>query len=159
VGLQRYSLTICCHDRRHAFDDAAARDVVLSCLRHISETHRFAVFVYCLMPDHVHFVVQGRADDSDCLVFVRIFKQKTAFAWKQRIGERLWQNSFHDRVLRDSEATQRVVRYVLENPVRANLVTSAEMYPHSGSLVYNRAELIAWAFGWNGANGVKRRGV
>jgi len=102
----------------------------------------FAVFVYCLMPDHVHLVVEGQVHDSNCLEFVRVLKQTTGFAWKQRTGQRLWQPGFHDHILRETDTTQRVVRYVLENPVRAGLATSPAEYAYSGSLVYGRSELI-----------------
>ena len=42
-----------------------------------------------------------------------------------------------------------MVRYILENPVRARLVASPEDYPYSGSFVYEYGELMEWAFGWN----------
>lgn len=149
MGVQRYSLTICCDERRPILKVEAARELVLCELRRTSKAHRVAVFAYCLMPDHVHLIVEGEADDSNCVAFVRIFKQTTAFYWKQQTGQRLWQRSFHDHVLRDSEPTQHAVSYLLENPVRAKLVASPKDYPHSGSFVYDLPELIEWAFGWN----------
>ncbi len=54
----------------------------------------------------------------------------------------LWQEGYHDRVLRDEEATTTVVRYMLENPVRAGLVDRPELYPFWGSLVWSRRELL-----------------
>jgi putative transposase len=99
------------------------------------------------MPDHVHVVVEATQDDSDCISFVRAFKQQTAFAFKQRVGRRLWQSSFYDHVLHNNESTQAVVRYILENPVRAKLVRSPADYPYSGSLVYSGEQLLEWAFG------------
>jgi putative transposase len=148
-GCQRYFLTICCHKRQRRMDDADAREIVLRQLCELSAEDDFAIFAYCLMPDHVHVVAEGESDAADLLEFVRRFKQKTAFDWKARTETRLWQASFHDHILRDSESTQSVVRYVLENPVRAKLVTSPAEYPYSGSFVYDRDELIEWAFGWN----------
>jgi hypothetical protein len=99
------------------------------------------------MPDHVHLVVEGQTDGSNCREFARAFKQRTAFAWKKRTGQRLWQKSFYDHVLRETETVQGVVGYVLENPVRAELARSPAEYAHSGSFVYERTELIEWAFG------------
>jgi REP element-mobilizing transposase RayT len=111
------------------------------------KAEEIAVIAYCLMPDHLHLVVEGRCDGADCLEFVRVFKQTTAFARKKEHGGQLWQDSFFDHVLRDTEATQRVVRYVLENPMRAGLVRYPWEYDHSGSLVYSREALFDWAFG------------
>ena len=147
LGQQRYFLTICCESRKRSLEKARAREIVLRQLRAASEQHAFAVVVYCMMPDHLHVVAEGRHDASDCLEFVRVFKQRTGFEWKACAGSQLWQESFYDHVLRSDESTQSVVRYVLENPVRAQLVECPEDYEPSGSLIYNRKELIEWAFG------------
>jgi REP-associated tyrosine transposase len=148
MGLQRYFLTICCYERRPSFEGEAAIALVLTHLSRTAADCDTAVFVYCFMPDHLHLVVEGESDSSDCLEFVRLLKQPTGYAWKHEYGDRLWQDSFYDHVLRDAESTQKTVRYVLENPVRAKLVTSPAEYPHSGSLLYDRAALFEWAFGW-----------
>jgi REP element-mobilizing transposase RayT len=126
--------------------------MLLSELLQTSTAHEVAVFAYCLMPDHIHLVTEGRSQEADCLVFTKIFKQRTAFRWKREQGQKLWQESFHDHVLRDSEDTRAVVRYVLENPVRAGLVGSPREFPYLGSLVYGREELLEWAFGWDSAD-------
>jgi len=99
------------------------------------------------MPDHLHLVVEGKTEAADCLEFVRLFKQVTAFEWKKVHGARLWQGSFHDHILRTTETTQEVVRYLLENPVRAGLVEDPWEYEWSGSYVYGRQELFEWTFG------------
>jgi REP element-mobilizing transposase RayT len=105
------------------------------------------------MPDHLHVVCEAENDGCDFQEWVRLFKQRTAFEWKKRTGERLWQSSYHDHVLREAESTRQVVRYLLENPVRAGLVGWPGDYPHSGSLRCSREELIEWAFGWNRGEG------
>jgi putative transposase len=151
-GPAQYFLPICCYRRRKVLDDAEARELVESELRRTSEAMRFAITAYRLMPDHLHVVCEALSDDSDLQTFVKLFKQRAAYAWKQKSGEWLWQPSFSDHVLRHSESTRSVVRYTLENPVRAHLVDEPGEYPHIGSFVYGRAELIEWAFGWNRAD-------
>ena len=150
-GVRQYFLTICCHDHRSLLDDQEARDLVVSTLRSTSNALRFAVIAYCLMPDHIHVVCEALSDDCDLQEFVRLFKQRTAYGWRQKTGEPLWQPSYYDHILRESESTRSVVRYTLENPVRAELVDEPGKYAHSGSFVYSRRELIEWAFGWNAA--------
>jgi hypothetical protein len=44
-------------------------------------------------------------------------------------------------VLRDDEGTAQVIRYLIENPVRAGLVKSATDYPFIGSSKYSLEEL------------------
>jgi putative transposase len=152
VGARRYFLTMCCENRRDVLGDTGACDLVVSELQRASDNHQFVVFAYCLMPDHLHLVTEGSSGASNCLAFAHMFKQRTAFQWRQQRGESLWQPGFYDHVLRDAEDTRAVVRYVLENPVRAKLVASPQDYRYSGSLVYERTELMEWAFGWSAAD-------
>ena len=152
IGAAQYFLTICCDNRRALLNDDECRQLVLNELRRTSNDLRFAIIAYCLMPDHLHVVCEAEEDGCDFQEWVRLFKQRTAFEWKKRTGERLWQSSYHDHVLRGTESTRQVVRYLLENPVRAALVKWPGDYPHSGSLTCSHEELIEWAFGWNRAD-------
>jgi len=112
------------------------------------ETRGFAVLAYCLMPDHVHLLLEGVLETANLAEAVRLWKQRTGFNWKQRTAARLWQEGFHDRVLRDSDDAASVVRYILENPVRAGLVSSVTDYPWIGSSRYAIAELLEHAGQW-----------
>ena len=77
--------------------------------------------------------------------FVKRFKQLTGFAYKKTHGTPLWQPGYHDRVLRDDEATEAVVRYVLENPILSRLSRTIGEYAFAGSDVYDlQALLTAW---------------
>jgi putative transposase len=73
---------------------------------------------------------------------LRVLKQRTGKAHARRAGSRLWQPGYHEQVLRDDEHLQAVVRYVLENPVRADLVRHPREYPHLGSDVWTLEELF-----------------
>ena len=59
-------------------------------------------------------------------------------------GSPLWQESYHDHILRSSETTAGVAAYVLGNPIRARLVERVEDYPFWGSGVYKREQLIEY---------------
>jgi REP element-mobilizing transposase RayT len=141
-GFYRYSVTICTHQRQHvlACDDSAA--LIRTQLQITAGENGMAVIAYCLMPDHMHLLPEGTHDDADFLTFMRAFKQRTAFYWKQRFGQRLWQRGYIDHVLRENEDTFRVARYILDNPVRAGLVLSPEDYPYSGSMIMELGELL-----------------
>ena len=53
----------------------------------------------------------------------------------------MWQAGYFERVLRDDEPELPVARYIIENPVRAGLVTSAGSYPLTGSSRYSIAQI------------------
>ncbi|HEV3310237.1 MAG TPA: hypothetical protein VG815_06950 [Chloroflexota bacterium] len=44
----------------------------------------------------------------------------------------LWQPKFYDRIVRHVEALDRIVDYILENPIRRGLAEHIEGYPNSG---------------------------
>jgi putative transposase len=47
-----------------------------------------------------------------------------------------WQPGFFDHVLRNEESYAQKWNYVRENPVRADLVSSAEDWPYQGEIVW-----------------------
>jgi len=87
-------------------------------------------------------LVEGNHPAADSCEFVRIFKQRSAFTWKQRNGTALWQRGYFEHVLRDNEETIGVARYILENPVRSNLVQRPGDYPYLGSMTMEVRELL-----------------
>jgi len=97
------------------------------------------------MPDHLHALLEARFEGSDFRAFVKRFKQTTGFAHRQATGQSLWQHGYHERVLRNDEASEAVVRYILENPVRAGLTKDIGEYPFAGSGTYDLNGLkTAW---------------
>src|SRR5687768_16784255 len=94
------------------------------------------------MPDHLHLLVEARLADASLKEFVRVFKQRSAFHWKRRFGGTLWQRSYFEHVLRRDEATIHVARYVIDNPVRAGLVSRIDEYPYVGSMTMSVRDLL-----------------
>ena len=94
------------------------------------------------MPDHFHALVCGRSTSSDLAEFLRVAKQRTAFHAQREFSVRLWQYSFFDRSLRDDEDLLDVIRYIVNNPIRAGLVERPGDYPFWGSAVYTRDEIL-----------------
>ncbi len=143
VGLHRYSLTFCTEQRQRCFTDAAAVELAVQQLPRASSEQKFAVLSYCFMPDHLHLLVEGSAEDSDCKRFIKAFKQYSGYYHAQKYRKALWQRYGFEHVLRDDEATIEVAKYILANPVRAGLAATVEEYPHVGSFVYALKNLIS----------------
>jgi putative transposase len=111
------------------------RSQFLRCAR----ANDFAILAYCFMPDHLHVVAQGIKPTSDLRLFVAVAKQRSAYAARSWTKGRLWQPGYYERILRDRDDVQNVIRYVLENPVRAGLVRVAGDYPFAGEPVSPRS--------------------
>ncbi len=146
VGYQRYFLTTCTHLRHPVFtSEALATEAIAQLLRHAA-LFEFAVLAYCVMPDHLHALVEAESERADFTAFVKRFKQMTGFQHRKQTQERLWQHGYHERTLRDEEATDAIVRYILENPIRAGLTKRLGEYRFAGSGVYDVSQLTdAWS--------------
>jgi hypothetical protein len=80
------------------------------------------------MPDHLHVLLTGAKLDSDLLRFVQRFKQMTGFRFKTLSGDRPWQESFFDRVLRENEKPNSVARYIFDNPSSGGLPSGSPSF-------------------------------
>ena len=142
-GRHHYFFTILTDERRPAFADAAIVEAASTQLLQSSQAYGMAVDVYCFMPDHVHLLAQGMTESASALEFVADFKHATGWAYRRTRGQRLWREGFHDRVLRDESDALDVTLYIVQNPVRAGLVTSPAEYPFWGSCTRTREEILA----------------
>jgi len=100
---------------------------------HTATREGFFCPTYCLMQDHLHLVWMGLRADSDQLngmAFLRTYLEP-------RIGK--FQHQAHDHVLKDEERRRnafiRVCNYILENPLRAELVKKPSEWAFSGGIV------------------------
>jgi putative transposase len=141
VGNYSYFLTLCTHRRFDAFREDDLARLVIGQIRRTARTFSFAILAYCVMPDHVHLLLQGRTAASDLRRFTKQFKQSTGQRYAHHTGGRLWQEGYYDRVLRPEEPEALVARYIIENPVRAGLVERPTEYPYLGSEVWNLDEI------------------
>ena len=92
---------------------------------------------YCLMRDHVHLLVLGREETCHQRTLIRFLRKHTN-AWLRERGFE-WQKQPHDHVLRqkdrEKDAFQKLVAYVLNNPVRRGCVERWEDWPYLDSIV------------------------
>jgi putative transposase len=140
-GLHRYFVTACTADRQQTFIDVASVDPVLTELRAQLAKHKFRLPGYCIMPEHAHVLLEAQ-DESSCLAdCIKLWKQRTGYWFRRTRGGYLWQDGYHDRILREDEDVLPVVAYILANPVRRGLVARWDEYPFSGSDVYSNEQI------------------
>jgi len=75
LGPYRYSLTFCTDQRRAEFAQAAVVTLAREQILRAATEQAFAVVAYCFMPDHLHLLVEGQSDGSDCRRFICRAKQ------------------------------------------------------------------------------------
>ena len=97
------------------------------------------ILAACLMPNHVHLVVQPRADNDLAKWMHWVFT--THVRWhhaKYETTGRLWQGRFKAFAIQSDHHLLTVMRYVERNALRANLVDRAEDWQW-GSLAWRRS--------------------
>jgi putative transposase len=143
-GPYRYLITFCTHLRGQIFLNGGVAVETLTQFRITAAEEQFAILAYCLMPDHVHLLVEGLTVQSDLLRFIRIGKQRAAYLYSKATGgARLWQEGFHDRSLRTDDNVRKTAKYILENPVRAGLAICPREYRYCGSDVWTIDDILS----------------
>ncbi len=129
-----YFLTLCVKDSLPVFGNHELAARVVSILQEDRSRRGIRVFAYCLMPDHLHLVVSLDGRGKSIPAWLGDFKKLTTKAgWDCGLEGGLWQRSFYNHVVRRDENLESICRYVLENPVRAGMVTKTDEYPFSGT--------------------------
>jgi REP element-mobilizing transposase RayT len=114
--------------RRPIFRKSWPATKMVTVLRERANVHEVKLFVYCVMPDHVHLATSP-SSTCDVIQYVREVKSISA----RSIGQGpIWQESFVERIVHWSDAgLDQFILYTLMNPVRAGLVANAADYPYS----------------------------
>ena len=133
VGTGWFFVTMCCLKRRPVFTNPAVCRWFLDLLRNEVHSHRFALHAYCLMPDHIHLLTEGKQSDSNLLQLVRDIKYKSTIHFQRKTGQHLWQDKFYDHILRRNESPDSVAWYIWMNPVRKNLCIPPQEFEFAGS--------------------------
>ncbi len=86
------------------------------------DERRYRLYAWCIMPNHVHVVVQ---------VFPAHGLPEVMHSWKSFSAKEanrilgttgtFWQKEYYDHLIRDEAQFRRAVRYVIENPEKAKL--------------------------------------
>ena len=129
VGRGIYFLTFCTYERVEAFRDSEVAVRTLEQFRRTAAIEQFAIRAYCLMPDHVHLLVEGLSASSDLKRFAKMAKQRSGGMHRRRCGQRLWQEGYFERVLRDGDDPAVIGRYIIDNPIEAGF----QNYPNVGN--------------------------
>lgn len=138
-----YFLTLCTYKRAHLFGHISDGVVTLSPAGRIvrdlwmktSEMRTGVVLdAFVIMPDHMHAIValpavgEGKSDPGrfgrspgSLGSLVAGYKSACTSEVKRLTGTtqlRMWQRNYHEWVIRDGDALERIRRYIAANPVR-----------------------------------------
>ncbi|MDP1704482.1 MAG: transposase, partial [Sulfurimicrobium sp.] len=122
TGMVYHITTATLHRTPHFSDLAKGRKVVQE-LKTLQEQGKAETLCYVLMPDHLHWLMA--LQDGELSGIMHLLKGRSARA----IGYSLWQANYYDHAVRQEEDLRKMARYMVANPLRANLVNSIGDYP------------------------------
>lgn len=134
--------------RQRVFFSDKDKFVYLKLFRQQSRRYGLECWSYCLMDNHVHFIVVPRNKDSFRAVAETNRRYTQIVNSRQGWKGYLWQGRFSSFVM-DEHYCYKAVRYVENNPVRAGMVLKAEEYRFSSARrhVYkNKDDLVSRCF-------------
>ncbi|GAA4496277.1 transposase [Hymenobacter ginsengisoli] len=99
---------------------------------HYPDRKGYDLRCYCIMPNHVHLVVDLPDDAPPLAKTLQTLKGYSSFQANKLLGlsGAFWQAESYDHVVRSGEL-DRIISYVLENPVKAGLVDEWPKWPYS----------------------------
>lgn len=119
------------------------RKIYIKILKQYIKKIKVDLLAYCLMPNHVHLLLVPFQDNALAKVMQVINLSYTQYINKEYMRSgRIWESRFRSSVVDKDEYLWRVIKYIENNPVRAQIVARAEDYRWSSASfhVFNRKD-------------------
>jgi putative transposase len=132
-----YAVTI--STKKHRYPPPKARTIVLNSLRHF-HNQRCELFAACVMPDHVHLLLQPwpkGTDDNANFVFwllselmhsIKSFSTHRINELEKKSGS-VWEKEQFDRYVRSDRDLEEKFHYILRNAWDSGVAVQNEDYP------------------------------
>jgi len=137
----------------HRVLSPGARTIAVNAIIHFDQK-RYDLFAVCVMPDHVHILFRPwpKADDaagnpvfwslSELMHSIKSFTAREINKLEDTRGTQVWENEYHDRVMRSDRDVEEKFHYICRNPWTENLVRPDENY--------------AWVWDWQAREAAPR---
>jgi putative transposase len=105
--------------------------LLIEVLRSHVATGKFQLHDFVIMPDHLHLLMTLRSDVT-IEKAMQLIKGGFSYRLKKDFGYQgeVWQRGFSDVRIRDRQSFSQHRAYIVQNPVKAGLVDSAELWPY-----------------------------
>ncbi|OGU34170.1 MAG: hypothetical protein A2068_02660 [Ignavibacteria bacterium GWB2_35_6b] len=88
------------------------------------DNKEYKVICFCIMPNHVHLMfmqLENSKTISQIMQSLKWYTAREASKILNRSGS-FWQAESYDHIVRDEDEYYRIIKYILNNPVKAGLV-------------------------------------
>lgn len=128
-----YHITARANFGRFIFNSDKDRRLYATLFQENAQRQGVEVYAWCIMGNHVHFVIEPKAEDSMAELF-RVLQQRYSryVNKKSNTYGQNWQGRFYSSPL-DVKHLYEAIRYVELNPVRAKITDDIENYKWSSA--------------------------
>jgi len=125
-----YVITLVTHQRIPLFNNLNINRKLIQELQKLDLEHATNTICFVIMPDHIHWQFQLLNKYSLAETVKRFKGRASANLRKENRTEKLWQSDYYEHKIRDEKDLIKQARYIVANPLRANLVRSVSDYPY-----------------------------
>jgi len=124
-----FFITTIGYNRRRLFQLPRNAELFLETLQHYRAEGHYKLHAFVVMPDHIHLLLtpQGRT------ISQTMNRIKGGFSHRLSSNLPVWQRGFTDHLVQSATDFETRRNYIHQNPVRANLAPTAELYPYSSA--------------------------
>lgn len=120
------------------FEEQEDSDKFLQVLRDCKAISGFKLFAYCLMGNHIHILVKPEKESLE-QIFKRIGSRYVYwYNWKYHRTGHLFQDRYKSEPVDDESYFLTVLRYIHQNPIKANLCEKIAEYQYSSYHEYKK---------------------
>ncbi|MEK7460994.1 MAG: transposase [Patescibacteria group bacterium] len=141
LGHSYYHVMTRGNNKHIVFHDAADYHHYLELLGRFKAEHPFELYHYCLMPNHVHMLIQTDIA-SGFATFMKKLNLSYAQAYAKRYGwvGHFWQDRYKSQPVGKDSYFIQCGKYIELNPVRSGLTRNPADYPYSSYRAYTLGE-------------------
>ena len=119
---------------------------------HQAASRHYDLYAYCIMSNHVHMLILSLIEKfppskmksaiSPIAEIMRLLKGRTARYCNLALNRtgKFWHHEYYDHYVRDEKELERIIHYILNNPVKAGLVNEWKDW----KFTYVNPELGEW---------------
>lgn len=123
-------------NQQQIFEDEEDCEKFIQVLKECKAISGFKLFAYCLMGNHIHLLIKPETEPLE-QIFKRIGSRYVYwYNWKYYRTGHLFQDRYKSEPVNDDEYFLTVLRYIHQNPVKANLCNSVNEYRLSSYSAY-----------------------
>ncbi len=117
-------------NRQTIFEDDEDCEKYFQCIAECKEASHFSLYAYCLMGNHIHLLLKEEKEPLE-LIFKRIGARYVSGTIGNKRSGHLFQDRFRSEPIKDDAHFLAVLRYIYQNPIKANICKLPEEYEWS----------------------------